>query len=152
VPLLRPSLIWLESRNHVSWPVYLQPELNAPCHPPTAPSPSPSLQLQEESNMPTPYSDVKFSSDGKYLLGVVEGRVYVMDAFNGTVVRKWVRFPVRFLRGTVHFCALCGGHRSCSACTCASLQQWGGTWVCGAGASPCPGLSLHDRLPRCATR
>lgn len=69
-------------------PPLLSPCLETPC-PPCPPCP-PTLtpQLPDEVNTPTPYSDVKFSSDGKYLLGVVEGRVYVMDAFNGTVVRK----------------------------------------------------------------
>uniref|UniRef100_A0A7S0WIF9 Anaphase-promoting complex subunit 4 WD40 domain-containing protein n=1 Tax=Chlamydomonas leiostraca TaxID=1034604 RepID=A0A7S0WIF9_9CHLO len=48
-----------------------------------------AFTLQEEVNTPSPYSDIRFSSDGKYLLGVVESRLYVMDAFNGTVVRKF---------------------------------------------------------------
>lgn len=44
--------------------------------------------IQEEVNSTSNFADIKFSNDGKYMLGVVEGKVYVLDAFNGNVVRK----------------------------------------------------------------
>ena len=39
-------------------------------------------------NGPAFFSHVKFSVDGKYLLGVVEGRIYVLDAFDGRLIHK----------------------------------------------------------------
>jgi WD40 repeat protein len=37
---------------------------------------------------PVPFSHLRFSPDGKRLLAVAEGRVYVLDAFTGAVVQK----------------------------------------------------------------
>mmetsp|Transcript_26980 Transcript_26980/g.58990 ORF Transcript_26980/g.58990 Transcript_26980/m.58990 type:complete len:322 (-) Transcript_26980:297-1262(-) len=45
--------------------------------------------VQEEANSPIPFGDIKFSLDGKYMLAVAEGRLYVLDAFNGGVLRKF---------------------------------------------------------------
>ena len=47
-------------------------------------------QVQEEVNAAQSFADIKFSNDGKLILAVVEGKVFVIDAFNGEVVR---RFP-----------------------------------------------------------
>uniref|UniRef100_A0A7R9VE69 Anaphase-promoting complex subunit 4 WD40 domain-containing protein n=1 Tax=Chlamydomonas euryale TaxID=1486919 RepID=A0A7R9VE69_9CHLO len=44
--------------------------------------------VQDEVNSTSLFADIKFSYDGKYLLVTVEGKVYVLDAFNGTVVRR----------------------------------------------------------------
>lgn len=33
------------------------------------------------------FSCLRFSLDGKYLLGVIQGRIYVLDAFTGELVR-----------------------------------------------------------------
>jgi WD40 repeat protein len=46
-------------------------------------------QIAECRNSPLPFSHLSFSNDGKYLLAVVESRVYVLDAFEGGVVQKW---------------------------------------------------------------
>jgi hypothetical protein len=48
----------------------------------------PTPQVQEEVNSTSAFVDIKFSNDGKYIMGVVEGKVYVLDAFNGNVVRR----------------------------------------------------------------
>eukprot|EP00200_Dunaliella_tertiolecta_P004296 CAMPEP_0202349436 /NCGR_PEP_ID=MMETSP1126-20121109/6933_1 /ASSEMBLY_ACC=CAM_ASM_000457 /TAXON_ID=3047 /ORGANISM="Dunaliella tertiolecta, Strain CCMP1320" /LENGTH=288 /DNA_ID=CAMNT_0048941255 /DNA_START=162 /DNA_END=1025 /DNA_ORIENTATION=+ len=48
-----------------------------------------TFNVTEESNTPVPFSGLRFSNDGKWMLGMMEGRVYVMDAFNGTVVRRF---------------------------------------------------------------
>lgn len=34
------------------------------------------------------FAVIRFSLDGKRLLAVVEGRIYVLDAFEGAVLRK----------------------------------------------------------------
>ena len=44
----------------------------------------------DEANTPVPFSDLRFSNDGKWMLGMVEGKIYVMDAFNGAVIRRCV--------------------------------------------------------------
>lgn len=41
-------------------------------------------------NSTSAFVDIKFSNDGKYILAVVEGKAYVLDAFNGNVVRRIV--------------------------------------------------------------
>jgi hypothetical protein len=47
-------------------------------------------QVQEEANATASFVDIKFSNDGKYIMAAVEGRVYILDAFNGSVVRKFM--------------------------------------------------------------
>lgn len=44
-------------------------------------------QVSDSANTPTSFTGLRFSNDGKWLLGMLEGKVYVMDAFNGTLVR-----------------------------------------------------------------
>jgi outer membrane protein assembly factor BamB len=45
------------------------------------------LQVSDSANTPMSFSGLRFSNDGKWMLGTLEGKVYVMDAFNGTLVR-----------------------------------------------------------------
>lgn len=45
-----------------------------------------SFVVQEEQNSSALFSLIRFSLDGKYLLAVVEGRIYVLDSYNGTTV------------------------------------------------------------------
>jgi hypothetical protein len=40
-------------------------------------------------NSPSGFSDLRFSNDGKWMLGVVESKIYVLDAFNGNVVSRF---------------------------------------------------------------
>ncbi|GAX79850.1 hypothetical protein CEUSTIGMA_g7290.t1 [Chlamydomonas eustigma] len=46
--------------------------------------------VQEEVNATASFVDIKFSNDGKYIMAGVEGRVYILDAFNGSVVRRFM--------------------------------------------------------------
>ena len=46
-------------------------------------------QVTDEANSSVAFSDVKFSYDGKYMLAVVEGKVYVLDAYNGNVLQRF---------------------------------------------------------------
>lgn len=55
--------------------------LRSACH-------SHTPQVADEKNGAAVFAVLRFSLDGKYLLAVVEGRIYVMDAFEGTVERK----------------------------------------------------------------
>lgn len=41
--------------------------------------------IEEEKQSPASVSCLRFSSDGKHLLAVVESRLYVLDAFDGRV-------------------------------------------------------------------
>jgi len=45
-----------------------------------------SFVVEEERNSNALFSFVRFSLDGKSLLAVVEGRIYVLDAFTGTTI------------------------------------------------------------------
>lgn len=47
-----------------------------------------SFVVQEEMHSNALFAVIRFSLDGKYLLAVVEGRIYVLDAFSGHVVCK----------------------------------------------------------------
>jgi hypothetical protein len=40
-------------------------------------------------NSPVPFTHLSFSNDGKLLLGVAEGRVFVLDAFTGSLLRSF---------------------------------------------------------------
>jgi WD40 repeat protein len=47
------------------------------------------LQINDEINTPSSFSDLRFSNDGKWILGVVESKIYVLDAFSGNVVNRF---------------------------------------------------------------
>ena len=47
-------------------------------------------QVPEEANSAQSFADIKFSNDGKYILAVVEARVFVLDAFDGSIKRRFV--------------------------------------------------------------
>lgn len=63
--------------------------LTARHQPKSHPCASLSPQVQDEANSPAPFTELRFSNDGKQLLGVVDGRVYVLHAFEGHVVCKF---------------------------------------------------------------
>ncbi|KAK2079307.1 hypothetical protein QBZ16_002998 [Prototheca wickerhamii] len=44
--------------------------------------------VADEKNSAAVFAQLRFSLDGKFLLAVVEGRIYVLDAFEGTIERK----------------------------------------------------------------
>lgn len=39
--------------------------------------------------MLAPIASVKFSGDGKHLVAVLEGRLYLLDAFSGATLWRW---------------------------------------------------------------
>lgn len=47
-----------------------------------------TFAIKDESSTQLPLAFIKFSNDGKYILAVVEGRIYVIDAFTSSVVQK----------------------------------------------------------------
>jgi hypothetical protein len=47
------------------------------------------LQVPDLRNSPVPFTHLSFSNDGKLLLGVAEGRVFVLDAFTGSLMRSF---------------------------------------------------------------
>jgi len=49
-----------------------------------------TFHLPDEARAPrhAPFSHLKFSHDGKFMLAVVQDRVYYIDAFNGAVVHR----------------------------------------------------------------
>lgn len=47
-----------------------------------------AFTVAEEQNSASLFRYIRFSLDGKYLLGVVEGRIYLLNAFTGDVVRR----------------------------------------------------------------
>jgi hypothetical protein len=49
----------------------------------------PCLQVPDLRNSPVPFTHLSFSNDGKLLLGVAEGRVFVLDAFTGSLMRSF---------------------------------------------------------------
>mmetsp|Transcript_18089 Transcript_18089/g.30986 ORF Transcript_18089/g.30986 Transcript_18089/m.30986 type:complete len:332 (-) Transcript_18089:377-1372(-) len=48
-----------------------------------------TFTVQEELNTPSVFTDLRFSNDGKFILGVVENKVHVLDAFNGNKVHMF---------------------------------------------------------------
>ncbi len=52
------------------------------CHHRNPPSPPlPPAQVEDERNSPSGFSDIRFSNNGNVLMGVVEGRIYLLDAY-----------------------------------------------------------------------
>lgn len=41
----------------------------------------PPGQVEDERNSPSGFSDIRFSNNGNVLMGVVEGRIYLLDAY-----------------------------------------------------------------------
>lgn len=58
------------------------------------------VQLAELRNSPVPFAHLCFSNDGKVLVAVHEGRIFVLDAFSGA----WACMSLHVLSGcaTVH--------------------------------------------------
>ena len=56
--------------------------------PPALPACSPGPQVQDEINSGALFGCLKFSLDGSMLLAVAEGRIYVLDSFEGKVMQK----------------------------------------------------------------
>ncbi|KAF8065536.1 wdr82 [Scenedesmus sp. PABB004] len=48
-----------------------------------------TFAVPELRNSPVPFTRLAFSNDGKLLLGVAEGRVLLLDAFNGALLRSF---------------------------------------------------------------
>lgn len=47
-----------------------------------------TFTVANEQNSNAVFASIKFSLDGKYLLAVVEGRIYVLDAFSGKTLQQ----------------------------------------------------------------
>lgn len=47
-----------------------------------------NFALPEEANCPVSFTHVRFSPDGKLLLAVAESRIYLLDAYDGTVRQR----------------------------------------------------------------
>lgn len=48
-----------------------------------------AVQVDEEAQNPRPISSVKFSFDGAVMAVVLEGRIYLLDAFQGNLMGKF---------------------------------------------------------------
>lgn len=48
----------------------------------------PWVQVEDERNKPTSFSHIKFTNDGKLMLAVCEGKIYLVDAFDGVVKHR----------------------------------------------------------------
>ncbi|GLC38382.1 hypothetical protein PLESTB_001271200 [Pleodorina starrii] len=48
-----------------------------------------TFMVEEEKGNPTGFADIKFSNNGNLLMAVVEGRIYLMDAYKGTVFKRF---------------------------------------------------------------
>ena len=46
-------------------------------------------QVREEVNSPAPFAQLRFSADGKLLMAVAEGRISLLDAYNGSHVARF---------------------------------------------------------------
>lgn len=46
-------------------------------------------QVPDLINSPVPFSHLSFSNDGKSLLGVAEGKIFVLDAYVGSLKRSF---------------------------------------------------------------
>ncbi|GIL78667.1 hypothetical protein Vretimale_6168 [Volvox reticuliferus] len=48
-----------------------------------------TFTVEEEKGSPSGFADIKFSSNGNLLMAVVEGRIYLLDAYKGTVFKRF---------------------------------------------------------------
>ena len=49
---------------------------------------APCLQVPEEANSPASFASLKFSPNGKILVGVVGGKIYQLDAYHGHLQQR----------------------------------------------------------------
>lgn len=49
----------------------------------------PAPQVPDENNSLLGFSDIKFSNNGNMILAAVEGRLYLLDAYKGSVIKRF---------------------------------------------------------------
>lgn len=79
----------------------------------------PVPQVRDEINTGALFAYLKFSLDGQLLLAVAEGRIYLLDSFEGTVKQKVGDWEAVCKQAVVHLCRAhswrvwLGWHKSC---------------------------------------
>jgi COMPASS component SWD2 len=79
--------------------------------------------VEDERNSNAVFASLKFSLDGKRLLAVVEGRIYVLDAFQGTILRK-VSSGIPEGGTALEACLTPDGHYVMSGCDDRVVRVW----------------------------
>ncbi|KAL6770014.1 hypothetical protein ACKKBG_A33260 [Auxenochlorella protothecoides x Auxenochlorella symbiontica] len=82
-----------------------------------------AFTVADEKNGAAVFAVLRFSLDGKYLLAVVEGRIYVMDAFEGTVERK-VHSNIPEGGTALEACLTADGKYVLSGCADRAVRAW----------------------------
>lgn len=99
--------------------------------------------VEDERSGAAVFASLKFSLDGKYLLAVVEGRIYVLDAFTGFVLQK-VSSGVPEGGAALEACLTADGQYILSGCEDRSIKVWNvqsgkevASWKGHAGVPTC---------------
>lgn len=111
-----------------------------------------AFTVGDERNSAAVFAKIRFSLDGKRLLAVVEGRIYVLDAFEGTVLRK-VSNGVPDGGTALEACLTADGNYIVSGCWDRNIRVWnvaGGpevaVWSGHAGIPTCLRWSPHKMM------
>lgn len=99
--------------------------------------------MADEKNSAAVFAQLRFSLDGKFLLAVVEGRIYVLDAFEGTIERK-VTSDIPEGGQALEACLTADGKYVLSGCANRSIKSWSvadgsvvAEWTGHAGVPSC---------------
>lgn len=80
--------------------MYITPACQLACTAQTHGSPPPThtnthrclplcLQVTDEAGSAMGFTDIKFSNNGNMILAAVEGRLYLLDAYKGSIIKRF---------------------------------------------------------------
>lgn len=123
-----------------------------------ASGPFAAFVVAEERNSAAVFASFRFSLDGKSLLAVVEGRIYVLDSFEGTTLRK-VESGVRDGGTALEACLTADGRYIISGCGDRAIRVWNvqsgeevAKWVAHADVPACVKFSPKKMMVASACR
>ncbi|GAB4813270.1 hypothetical protein N2152v2_000316 [Parachlorella kessleri] len=102
-----------------------------------------AFTVSDERNSAAVFAVLRFSLDGKRLLAVVEGRIYVLDAFEGAVLRK-VSSGVPEGGTALEACLTADGNYLVSGCGDRAIRVWS-----VASGQEVAAWSGHAGVPAC---
>lgn len=118
-----------------------------------------AFNVKSEENSNAVFSTLRFSLDGQSLLGVVEGRIYVLDAFSGETKRMITTGNVQGTGTSMEACLTADGKYILSGCMDKHIRVWSvetgdvvATWLEHAQVPMCLKFSPRKMLVASACR
>ncbi|KAG2485007.1 hypothetical protein HYH03_016210 [Edaphochlamys debaryana] len=82
-----------------------------------------TFTVEDEKGNPAGFSDIKFSNNGNLITAVVEGRIYLLDAYKGTVIKRFAN-GIPEAGGAVEACISADNQYLLSGCDDRAIRVW----------------------------